>query len=54
MAAIGAMRPFSVRLPAPVDGDPALRWRGSASPEMIMITGTPFPLGEAIPGTRVA
>jgi hypothetical protein len=53
-SAIGAIAPSPDTLFEPVDGYPALRWKGSASPETTITAEKRIPLGIAIPGTRVA
>jgi hypothetical protein len=43
MAGVGAIAPSPDTLFEPVDGDPALRWKGSASSETTMTAGKRIP-----------
>lgn len=52
MTAVAAIAPLPGRLFAPVDGDPALRWKGSAPPKSIMIIGNPIPSRQCEPWNK--
>ncbi len=49
---VSAPAPFPGRLFEPVDGDPALRWKGSASPETTMTTENPIPSRQRDPWNK--
>jgi hypothetical protein len=52
MAEIGAIAPSPDTLFEPVDGDPALRWKGSASPETTMTAEKPIPSRQRDPWNK--